>query len=78
MLCKQESELMDIFNICHVDDEIKYEVPFVPNLNGDTAIHLCIDNEDFKSIDTVLRCLKLYPPDHHSRGISDLYKDFIQ
>lgn len=53
-------------------------MPFFPNLAGDTPIHKCISKSDYKSIDTILKYLKEYPIDHHSRGIKELYPIFIE
>ena len=39
---------------------------------------MCIEKSDFKSIDTILKYLKVYPTDHHSRGIKSLYPLFIE
>lgn len=33
---------------------------------------------DFKTINEVLRYLKLYNLDHHSRGLQDLYPVFVE
>ena len=71
--------MIKIFSIAHPnEDTIKYHVPFLPNLSGDTPIHKCISKSDYKSIDTILRYLKVYPIDHHSRGIKDLYSVFVE
>lgn len=63
----------------HPDDKgFKYEVPFLPNLKGETAIHNCIIKQDFKAIDTILKYLGRYPIDHHSRSIKDINWVFIR
>lgn len=42
-LCEREEELIKIFQIAHPkEDQIKYHVPFLPNLVGDSPIHKCI------------------------------------
>ncbi len=70
---------MRIFEIAHEEDSIiKYHVPFIPNLDSKTAIHYSIKHSDFKTIDTLLKYLKYYDIDHHSRAIKDLYPIFIE
>lgn len=65
--------------IAHPDEEtIKYHTPFLPNVLGETPLHRCIQKSDFKSIDIILKYLKNYHLDHHSRGIEDLYPVFIK
>jgi hypothetical protein len=75
-----ESELIGLFQTSHPDFEVdtpKYHVPFVPDYQGKTAIHKCIEKLDYKSIDTMLKYLKFYPVDHHSRGIKNLFSELI-
>ena len=79
-LADNEDELISIFKISHPnfdDPEPKYHVPFLPNIKNETPIHKCIEKQDYKSIDTILKYLKFYPTDHHSRGIKDLYSEMI-
>eukprot|EP00347_Sterkiella_histriomuscorum_P022786 403337167 len=78
-LCDREEQLMKLMQIAHPDEKsIKYHVPFIPNVLGDTPLHRCIHKSDFKSIDIILKYLKNYHLDHHSRGIEDLFPVFIQ
>jgi hypothetical protein len=56
----------------------KFDVPFLPNIKGETPIHRCIEKKDYKSIDTILKYLQHYPVDHHSRGLRDVYGDLIE
>lgn len=60
------------------EDVIKFHIPFLPNLEGDTPLHKYISRNDYKSIDFILKYLKQYPLDHHSRGIKNLYPVFIE
>lgn len=78
-LCESEEQLLRIFAIAHEDEsKIKYHVPLIPNLDDKTAVHMCVDKSDYKSIDTILKYLKYYDIDHHSRAIKDLYPVFIE
>ncbi|CDW71088.1 wd-40 repeat protein [Stylonychia lemnae] len=78
LLGSKEKQLMRIFQEAHRDDQIRYHMPFLPNILGETPIHRCVEKQDFKSIDTILKYLKLYPSDHHSRGIKDLLGVFVK
>ena len=64
--------------MAHEDDKIKFHVPFLPNFLGESPIHKCSDNKDYKSIDTILKYLRYYPVDHHSRAIKDKYAMMIE
>lgn len=55
----------------------KYHVPFLPNFEGKTPLHICVEKKDYKTMDAMLKYLKFYPTDHHSRAIKDLYGDMI-
>ena len=79
-LADNENELISLFKISHPDHSEKptIHIPFLPNIRGETPIHKCIHKKDYKSIDTILKYLKYYPVDHHSRGIHDLYGDMIE
>ena len=57
--------------------EIVNHVPIIKNINHETPLHICKRKEDFKSIDTILKYLKGYQIDHHSRVIKDLLPDLI-
>ena len=66
-----------MFKLSHPDlneDTPKFKIPFLPNLKGESPIHRCLAKEDYKSIDTILRYLKFYPTDHHSRGIISVWE----
>ncbi|CDW84989.1 wd-40 repeat protein [Stylonychia lemnae] len=78
LLCDKEDALIELMQIAHSKDgKILLHMPFIPNIDGETPIHRCIKKSDFKSIDVMLKYLKLYPIDHHSRAIKDLYQSFI-
>jgi hypothetical protein len=78
----KEEELLAVFrrshpNILEEGSEPSIHVPFLPNLVGKTPIHICIDKTDYKSIDTMLKYLKFYTTDHHSRAIKSTYGELI-
>lgn len=78
LLVSKEKELIRIFNEAHTEEGIRFHVPFLPNILGESPIHKCIEFQRFKSIDTILKYLKYYPSDHHSRAIKDLYGIFVK
>ena len=49
-----------------------FDIPFLQNFEGETPIHLCIKNENFKSADIILSKLCNEGIDSHSRSISDI------
>lgn len=63
--------------ICHTDEKILYHLPFLPDFYGKTPIHILDDSLNYKSINMLLKYLALYPLDHHSRSMSDMYPKFI-
>lgn len=69
---------MLLFKEAHKNDAIRFHVPFLPNIMGESPIHKCFELKDYKSIDTILRYLKFYPPDHHSRAIKDKYGELVK
>lgn len=44
-----------------------FEIPFIKNFDGDTSIHLCIKNQNYKSADVILSKLCNTGIDSHSR-----------
>jgi ankyrin repeat protein len=81
-ISKREDMLLKIFDICHPykngEYTTNYHIPVLPNLKGETALHTCVKNNDFKTLDTMLKYLRLYGIDHHSRSIKDLIPIFIE
>lgn len=63
--------------ICHEDEKIVYHLPFLPDFYGKTPIHILDDTLNYKSINMLLSYLQLYPIDHHSRSIADLFPKFV-
>jgi hypothetical protein len=56
---------------------IKHYIPVIPNKQGKTAFHICVGNNDLKSLNLMLNSFKIYEVDHHSRFITELYKYFL-
>jgi len=53
-------------------------MPFLPNFENKTPLHICIQKKSFKSINAILKHLSLYPSDHHSKAIKDCYPDLVK
>jgi hypothetical protein len=81
-LCVKEDELKKVFYAAHPNEEdvteMAFHIPLIPNLKGKTALHFCHENQDYKSMDTILKYLSGYDLDHHSRAINDLLPIFIE
>ena len=78
-LIENADELYKLLNFCHPDcKEIKFPIPFLRNAQGQTPLHLCIEQGATKAANTLLRHLSLYGIDHHSRVIADLMPQMIQ
>jgi len=75
------SEVTKVFDLCHnlEESKIKYHVPYLPNFKGLSPIDLCLMNEtkEYRQIFSVLKYLKLYPIDHHSRTIKSAIPTMI-
>lgn len=82
MLYEKGEILKGIFEKVHTDDDDrrkkKFEIPFLPNMKGESLFHLCIKKKDFKTIDDMLEFLAGYGPDHHSRTIVDLFSECFE
>ncbi|CDW71666.1 wd-40 repeat protein [Stylonychia lemnae] len=79
LLCDQHEELIKLLEVAHpLGKVIRFHMPFISNLEGLSPIHICIQKQALRSIDALLKCLSLYPIDHHSRAIKDLYPKFIE
>ena len=66
--------LEKLMKVAHSDPEdkkkISIHVPFIPNLDGDSPIHLNSKGEEYRYINMYLEYLAGYPIDHHSRAIN--------
>eukprot|EP00347_Sterkiella_histriomuscorum_P021861 403332513 len=57
----------------------EFEMPFIADLHNKTPLHLCIDNQDYKTADFLINYLANAPIDHHGKAIKDiLHKLIIQ
>ena len=56
---------------------IKVHIPFLPNFELKSPMHICKDKQNIKNIDVMLKYLSGYKLDHHSRAIYDLIPYFI-
>lgn len=52
-------------------------MPFIKNFDLKTRLHLCEEEQDFKTADILLNYLSGAPLDHHSREIVDLLPKLI-
>jgi hypothetical protein len=55
-----------------------FEIPFLRNFDGKTALHMCIESESFKSADIILSKLCNDPIDSHARAINDLLPTLVE
>lgn len=76
-LCDSPDELISLLDFCHPEGKILHHIPFLPNFEGKTPLHVCVEKSAYKSIDTFLKYLKLYPADHHSKAIKDIYAELV-
>lgn len=51
----------------------EYKLHFLPNINGVTALHLCIKYAYSKPAESILREISQYPLDDHIRFIKDTF-----
>lgn len=56
---------------------MEYFMPIIPNFDGDTPLHVAKKQLDYKSLDVMLKYLKGYGIDHHSKEIKDLLPHLI-
>lgn len=57
---------------------IKYYTPIIPNFEGKTAMHILLELSKNKMANNLLKVMKLYKIDHHSRAIKDIFPEFIK
>jgi hypothetical protein len=55
-----------------------FEIPFMKDFRGKTALHLCIDGLNLKSADIILSKLCNDPLDSHARAINDLLPSLVE
>jgi phage portal protein BeeE len=65
----------ELFKAAHSNPEDKSEpvihIPFLPNIAGQSPIHLCVEGKEYRYINVMLEYLAGYGIDHHSRAIAD-------
>jgi len=54
------------------------EIPFVQNFKGKSPLHLCIEDNNYKSAEIFLQKLSNTPLDSHSRAIVDILHKFVE
>lgn len=57
--------------------KVLIKLHFLPNLNGNTPLHLCIKNAYSKATENILLEIGKYPIDDHSRFIKDTFANLI-
>lgn len=77
-LADNADELINLLEYCHKNGKIEIHLPFLPDFSGATALHMVIEKKSYKAVDTILRCLALYPSDHHSKAIKNAYDKVVK
>ncbi|CDW72553.1 wd-40 repeat protein [Stylonychia lemnae] len=78
-LCGKKEQMQKLMEICHTSTDIIFHLPLIPDFKGKTPIHKLIEQNDFRSINMVLRYLAFYEMDHHSRFfLKDVYFKFLE
>ena len=81
-LTSSPETIKKIFMIAHPNEEKVqekiFEIPFLQNLDEKTALHICKEQQDIRSMDMILTYLAGYGLDHHSRAIVDIIPFMIQ
>jgi hypothetical protein len=66
----------EIFKTVHPNEEnvcdMKFHIPFIPNILGQSPMHKSKSKSDIRTINTMVQYLAGYGIDHHSRTIIDL------
>ncbi|CDW75916.1 UNKNOWN [Stylonychia lemnae] len=75
-LANNDLIIQQIFKLAQPNDEkpnlIDIHLPFIPNFNKMSPMHICKNRADIRNINIMLQYLTGYGIDHHSRAISDL------
>lgn len=53
------------------------DIPFIPDVNGQTPIHKTLKSNNTRVTDCLLHCLKDAKFDHHSRYLVNIYSELI-
>ena len=76
MLSQNSDMIQKIFKTGHPNEEKlteqAFHIPFIQNLDHKSPMHICREQQDIRTMDTMLTYLAGYPIDHHSRAIVDL------
>lgn len=56
----------------------EFEMPFISDLHNKTPLHLCYDNQDFKTADYFIKYLANAPIDHHGKALKNLLPKLIE
>ncbi len=82
MLCKKGSLMEKMITSAHTNpmdkSECDFDVPFNCNFDKKTPIHICAENNDYKTINMLLEYLTAYGIDHHSRAIIDQMPGIVE
>jgi len=84
LLCKNEQpdDVVELFKASQPNNsdltEIVYHNPIIRNFNRDSPFDTAKQVLDYKSIDVMLKYLKVYPLGHHSREIKVILPHLIE
>ncbi len=59
-------------------DDTIMDIPFIKNIQGKSPIHICLENEDMKSVNIMLTQLRQAHLQHHSEEIVDVFYMLIK
>jgi len=72
----------DIFKAIHPDPEnpatYTMEIPFLQNVDGISPMDLCLKHGQYTTADLILKYLKHYPFDHHSRALESALPHLVE
>lgn len=57
---------------------MKFHIPFLMSLHKTNLMSLVISNNDFRTVNILLKYLSAYEIDHHSRVIANCIASFIE
>jgi hypothetical protein len=72
----------ELLQAAHQDKEdrskITIHIPFLPNMEGQSPIHKCVESQEYRYINVILEYLAGYDIDHHSRAIVDCLSVMVE
>ncbi|CDW88905.1 wd-40 repeat protein [Stylonychia lemnae] len=78
-ISEKPDEIETLLNKCHPElKSIKYHIPIILNGLNETVLSKAVEKKAFKTANNLLKHLSLYPADHHSRAISNIYPELIR